>query len=184
MQLIKDQNGNHVIQKIIKRVSQQHTTVVIDICVQHLQQLAVHAYGCRVVQRLLKHYNGPAKPKILQELHGSAPHLISDQYGNYVTQHIIQYGSAYDGARMMGVVRNNLVIYAKQKFASNVVEKCISYGSEEQRKDIMLELAKKDEFGDSPLPLIIKDNFGNYVIRMICLTIREASANISPRKAS
>lgn len=165
LELIKDQNGNHVIQKVIKRVPWIHIPFVIDTCVQNLQQLAVHRYGCRVVQRLLRHYDGPLLPVVLRELHSCAQTLITDEFGNYVTQHIIQAGAPEDRAKMMAIVRGNLVSYAKQKFASNVVEKCIIYGNEEQRRDIMLQLGRRDDFGETPLTFMIKDNYGNYVIR-------------------
>lgn len=165
LELIRDQNGNHVVQKVLKRIPWEHIPFVIDTCVQNLQQLAVHNYGCRVIQRLLRHYHGPMVPRVLHELHSCSTTLITDQYGNYVTQHIIQYGEPADQARMIEAVRQNLVSYAKQKFASNVVEKCIIFGNEAQRRDIMLQLCVRDSEGVNSLTFMIKDNYGNYVIR-------------------
>lgn len=163
--MIRDQNGNHVIQKVLKRVPWEHTPFVIDTCVQNLQQLAVHNYGCRVIQRLLRHYRGPMLPRILQELHSYSSTLITDQFGNYVTQHMIEEGAPEDRARMIEAVRQNLVSYAKQKFASNVVEKCITCGNADQRKGMMLQLCARDSQGGTSLTFMIKDNYGNYVIR-------------------
>lgn len=138
---------------------------MIDACVQNLQQLAVNNYGCRVVQRLLRHYNGPLLPLILHELHAASQTLIINQYGNYVTQHIIEFGAPAERNRMIATVQRNLVSYAREKFASNVVEKCILYGTPEDRRNIMLKLCSRAEAGGSSLTYLIKDNYGNYVIR-------------------
>ena len=125
LELVRDQNGNHVVQKVIKRVHWTYIPFVIDACVQNLPQLASHNYGCRVVQRLLRHYDGPLMSLILRELHAGSQALIVNQYGNYVTQHIIEFGAPEDKARIIQTVKRNLVSYTREKFASNVVEKCI-----------------------------------------------------------
>jgi len=118
-----------------------------------------------VVQRLLDHCVEPGKSQILKELHACAPTLISDQYGNYVAQHVIEFGSAKDKAKMIALVRQHLIPYSKQKYASNVVERCLKFGDDAQKRDIMLQMSAKGPGGESALPLMIKDSFGNYVIR-------------------
>ena len=56
-------------------------------------QLSIHPYGCRVVQRVLEHCTISAvKDNIRgQILHTTLP-LATDQYGNYVIQHMLEYG--------------------------------------------------------------------------------------------
>jgi len=55
MKCIKDQNGNHVIQKIIETVPIAYTQFIIDTFNNKVYQLATHPYGCRVIQRILEH---------------------------------------------------------------------------------------------------------------------------------
>jgi mRNA-binding protein PUF3 len=91
--------------------------------------------------------------------------LITDQYGNYVTQHVIQHGKPEDRAKIIKIITAQLLTLSKHKFASNVVEKSIQYGTDEQRKAILAQLTSLHSDGTSPLQLMMKDQYGNYVIR-------------------
>lgn len=102
---------------------------------------------------------------MLQEVHASAASLIVDQYGNYVMQHIIEHGLEEDRARTIALVTSQLVNFSKHKFASNVVEDSIESGSKEQRQRIVATMTAVNEKGQSPLQILITDQYGNYVIR-------------------
>jgi mRNA-binding protein PUF3 len=162
---VKDQNGNHVIQKVIERVPPEHLDQTIQAFKGQVGFLATHTYGCRVIQRLLEHCEEPARSSILEELHYEGAKLIPDQYGNYVTQHIIEHGRQEDRAKITALIKNELAFFSKHKFASNVVEKCLVYGTDEQRREIMLKTLEDDERGERVLMVLLKDGYGNYVIR-------------------
>lgn len=163
---VKDQNGNHVIQKAIERVPPEHIQFIFNAFTGQVATLATHAYGCRVIQRMLEHCEPPTRNSILQELHLCGVSLITDSYGNYVTQHIIEHGGAEDRAKVINLIKDQLLSFSKHKFASNVVEKCLVYGTDEQRHQIMMKIAEPNERGESNLLSLIKDGYGNYVIRM------------------
>ena len=95
----------------------------------------------------------------------SAQTLITDQYGNYVMQHVIEHGKPEDQAKIIELVTAQLLTLSKHKFASNVVEKTIQFGSDQQRRAIVAELTANPSDGSSPLQLMMKDQYGNYVIR-------------------
>ncbi|KAL8704147.1 MAG: hypothetical protein Q9201_002697 [Fulgogasparrea decipioides] len=166
MRCVKDQNGNHVVQKAIERIPAEHIQFIVNAFTGQVHELSKHAYGCRVIQRMLEHCVEPTRSAILQELHGCAQHLIGDVYGNYVTQHIIEHGREEDRARIISLVTSNIINYSKHKFASNVVETCIKFGNAEQRKKIVDVLTAVNEKGDSNLQYLIRDQYCNYVIRM------------------
>ncbi|KAF3355199.1 hypothetical protein VdG1_07063 [Verticillium dahliae VDG1] len=167
VKVVKDQNGNHVVQKVIELVPRQYIDFVMDSFRGQVSQLAAHTYGCRVIQRMLEYGTDQDKEVILTELHNSAQVLITDQYGNYVTQHVIQHGKPEDRAKMIHLVTSQLVTLSKHKFASNVVEKCIEHGSPEERKSIREQLTTMGPDGTSPLQLMMKDQYGNYVIQKL-----------------
>ena len=116
---------------------------------------------------MLEHCEEPTKTAVLQELHACTSLLITDQYGNYVTQHVIEHGSSEDRERIIALVKAQLVHCSKHKFASNVVEKSIQFGSPEQRREIVALLTPLNEKGESPLAGVIRDQFGNYVVRKL-----------------
>ena len=169
LKIVKDQNGNHVVQKIIELVPRQYIGFIMDCFKGRVNELSSHTYGCRVIQRVLEHGTEADKSLIMDELHGCAQSLITDQYGNYVTQHVIQHGKPDDRSRMIQIVTSQLVTLSKHKFASNVVEKCIEYGTPEERRHIRTELSTVGVDGSSPLQLMMKDQYGNYVIRKLGL---------------
>lgn len=170
LKCVKDQNGNHVIQKAIERVPLEHIQFVFDAFVGQVYTLATHPYGCRVIQRMLEHCGEMAQSSLLRELHACGAALIQDQYGNYVTQHVIEHGKDEDRARIISLVTEQLVHYSKHKFASNVVEKSIQFGTDKQRREFLAVLTAPSSTGIPPLQSLMRDQYGNYVIRE-CYTI-------------
>ncbi|KAI1094504.1 ARM repeat-containing protein [Rostrohypoxylon terebratum] len=167
MRIVKDQNGNHVIQKIIQMVPRLCIPFIMDAFQSQIESLASHNYGCRVIQRILEFGTEAEKKSLMTDLHACAARLITDQYGNYVTQHIIAQGEPEDRQQIIQLVLQKLLFFSKHKFASNVVEKSIEYGTNEDRKAIRTQLTALHSDGTSPLQLMMKDQFGNYVIQKL-----------------
>ena len=172
LKCVKDQNGNHVIQKAIERCAPETIGFIYRAFLDQVQHLSLHPYGCRVIQRCLERPEFfPAKPRILHELHASMQQgMIADQYGNYVVQHVVQKGEPEDKLQVFRLVIAGLEGYSKHKFASNVVEKCIEYSNDNWRREVVNVLTAADQRrseGDTTLVSMIKDNFGNYVIRKL-----------------
>lgn len=167
MDCVKDQNGNHVIQKAIERVPAEHMHFIVSNFIGKVHDLSVHPYGCRVIQRMLEHCEPHIKRSVLQEIQSCEAILIKDQYGNYVTQHAIELGTDEDRARVFELIKSELLTYSKHKYASNVVEAVLKHATNEQRREIMLILTEKNEQGESNLVMMIKDGFANYVIRTL-----------------
>ncbi|RDL35132.1 ARM repeat-containing protein [Venustampulla echinocandica] len=174
LKCVKDQNGNHVVQKAIERVPKEHIQFIIDAFKGQVHILATHSYGCRVIQRILEYCKPQDQAAILEELHQCAPGLISDQFGNYVIQHVIQHGKPEDRIKIIKIITAQLLMLSKHKFASNVVEKCIQFGTDEQRKTIVAQMTALNSDGSSPLQLMMKDQYGNYVIQKLLLQLKGA----------
>lgn len=102
---------------------------------------------------------------IMRELYDPMPGLVGDQYGNYVVQHVMQYGERHDRARVMEIVLPELEQFSMQKCASNVVEKCLTHGTNEWRRAVLESLMLGKRNGESMLSILIRDQYGNYVIR-------------------
>jgi len=158
---IQDQNGNHVIQKCVEVMSakckdahaagdeakaqyfSEEIDFIIDDVLSNVASLSCHPYGCRVLQRILEHCVEPKKSRTLDEICKCHRQLLDDQYGNYVIQHVLQYGRHPDRESILHiVVEGGLLTLSKQKFASNVVEKLLKYGSPGQRNAIVREMLK------------------------------------------
>lgn len=53
----------------------------------------------------------------------------------------------------------------RHKFASNVVEKSIAFGSPDQKREIVRVVTTARPDGNPPLQILMRDQYGNYVIR-------------------
>lgn len=165
LKVIMDQNGNHVIQRIVEMVPRKHLDFIMDALRGQVLTLSTHQYGCRVVQRMMEHGTEEDKAAIIKELHPSAQILLTDQFGNYVAQHVIKHGKPDDHSKMVKLVMEQLIDLCKHKYASNVVEACILKGSPELVTEIRERFTKAGSDGTVPLQQLMRDSFGNYVIR-------------------
>jgi pumilio RNA-binding family len=87
MRCVRDQNGNHVIQKCIECVPPDRIHFIISAFDNQVVVLSTHPYGCRVIQRVLEHCTDEQKQRgIMEEILRSTCILAQDQYGNYVVQ--------------------------------------------------------------------------------------------------
>lgn len=180
LQMIKDQNGNHVIQKAIERIPMTELPFILDSLDGQIYHLSTHSYGCRVIQRLLEFGSEQDQSRILAELKDFIPYSIQDQYGNYVIQHILQQkdSESYPEMRetkqvIVKTVSQNVVEFSKHKFASNVVEKAILYGSPNQKAMIVSQILPRNEShardleDSAPMILMMRDQFANYVVQKL-----------------
>ncbi|VDM53376.1 unnamed protein product [Angiostrongylus costaricensis] len=163
---VKDQNGNHVVQKVIEKVKPERLQFIINTFTKNgsdtITQLSTHPYGCRVIQRVLEYCSEEQKRPVLEALHANMSTLIVDQYGNYVVQHVLEHGSNQDRDRIVQEVAGNVLRYAQHKFASNVIEKClicaVSFFN-------VCRLGCHLGFPLPPILLMMKDQYANYVVQ-------------------
>ncbi|VDP07967.1 unnamed protein product [Soboliphyme baturini] len=153
---VKDQNGNHVVQKVIETVEPKHLQFVIDVMYERRTSnrcslflidvftLSTHPYGCRVIQRILEHCTNEQKRPILEELHQHMKSLVCDQYGNYVVQHVLEHGQPEDKARIINEMKGEMLRFSQHKFARYFSSFLPSGG---------------------PLLAMMKDQYANYVVQ-------------------
>ncbi|KAL4587699.1 hypothetical protein LXL04_000573 [Taraxacum kok-saghyz] len=171
MRCVRDQNGNHVIQKCIECVPEQHIQFIITTFFDQVVTLSTHPYGCRVIQRVLEHCEDEeTQNKVMTEILACVSMLAQDQYGNYVVQqHVLEHGKPNERSIIIHELAGKIVQMSQQKFASNVVEKCLTFGDASERQLLVNEmLGTTDE--NEPLQAMMKDQFANYVVQKVLET--------------
>ena len=83
----------------------------------------------------------------MEEIVKKAVDLAQDQFGNYVVQHVLEHGKETHKASIMKVLRDHLLLLSKQKFSSNVIERCLQHASDKE-KDLLISVMVGKE-GDS-----------------------------------
>lgn len=186
---IHDQNGNHVIQKVVEVISNRskiyqaesnemapsvskELDFILNCVEDNVVALSCHPFGCRVLQRILEHCIESQKALALDSIQGYLRTLLDDQYGNYVIQHVLQYGRKSDRDIVLDIIVDNGILgLARQKFASNVIEKLLKYGNSSHRNAIVREMLnvvddKSVETGKCSIVLLmVRDAYANYVVQ-------------------
>ncbi|KAE9594316.1 putative armadillo-like helical, pumilio domain-containing protein [Lupinus albus] len=167
MRCVRDQNGNHVIQKCIESIPTKQIGFIISAFRGQVSNLSMHPYGCRVIQRVLEHCTDEVQCQfIVDEILESVCSLAQDQYGNYVTQHVLERGNHQERSQIISKLSGHVVQLSQHKFASNVVEKCLEYGDANERELLISEIVGQDEQNDNLLTMM-KDQFANYVVQKV-----------------
>jgi len=161
--LIKDLNGNHVIQRCLQRLSSEDNQFIYDAAKVHCVEIATHRHGCCVLQRCIDHAVDEQRRPLVNEIASQALVLSQDPFGNYVVQYILDLGLSWANAEVMTQLIGNYAELSMQKFSSNVVEKCLKLAdaSLEKNRNIVVR-----EIMQSPLlDRLLMDPYGNYVVQ-------------------
>ena len=70
----------------------------------------------------------------MDEILREATSLAQDQYGNYVVQHVLQHGGEGERKTILQTLAGQIVLLTQHKFASNVIEKCLTYCGASERQ--------------------------------------------------
>lgn len=132
---IKDQNANHVLQKLLETAEDPRQLDFIPKAFDgKVFALARHCYSCRVLQRVFENCEKEQIKLLLEEVHFETTQLMQDQYGNYVIQWLLQRKTD-DSVRVIQQTRGQFVALSKHKFASNVLEIVVVVAKEMQPLD-------------------------------------------------
>ncbi|CAI7804419.1 unnamed protein product [Closterium sp. NIES-54] len=158
--LIKDLNGNHVVQRCLQRLSAQQNEFIFNAAVSHCVEIASHRHGCCVLQRCIDFAQGQQKNRILAEVASNALVLSQDPFGNYVVQYVLDLGLPWAMEEVVVRLQGQYAPLAQQKFSSNVVEKCLKLAPDNCRCLIIQELVVSPLLGQ-----LLQDPFANYVVQ-------------------
>lgn len=103
-------NANHVLQKLISSMRPQASQFIIDEIRSRgsAAYAAQHCFGCRVVERLLEHCTPEQVGPLVEDLLEAGPKLCTDQYGNFVVQHVLEFGTDEHKHRMSRIVAGHI----------------------------------------------------------------------------
>ncbi|KAL2893840.1 putative pumilio-like protein 7 chloroplastic [Bienertia sinuspersici] len=114
LDLMRDLNGNHVIQRCLHCLSSEDNKFIFDAATMHCVEIATQRHGCCVLQRCIDHSYGEHWQKLIDKICSNALVLAQDPFGE-------------------------LCVALYSEFSSHVVEKCLNY-IEESHPIIVCEL--------------------------------------------
>jgi len=180
--LIQDLNGNHVIQKCLHKMEPNDNQFIYDAVAEHCVQVATHRHGCCVLQRCIDHGTIDQKHQLVGQIQKHGALLIQDPFGNYVVQYALNLSIEGLALNLMEQLEGKLYRLSKQKFSSNVVEKCLKSGDPKcvlrVMRELLLETPNPSLPAQSLQPIdqaqyqllqLLQDSYGNYVVQT-CLS--------------
>lgn len=181
--LIQDLNGNHVIQKCLNHLKSEDAQFIFDAVGQHCITVGTHRHGCCVLQRCIDHASGFQKVQLIRQITNNSFQLVQDPFGNYVVQYILDLNDPSFTTPLCINFQGKISELSKQKFSSNVIEKCIRCADVSTKAIMIEELIDPNE-----LEKLMRDSFGNYVIQTalefappdLCLHLIESMRPILP----
>lgn len=159
--LIKDLNGNHVVQRCLQRLGPEDSQFIYDAAIGCCVEIASHRHGCCVLQRCIDFATPEQRHNLVMEISNNALVLSQDAFGNYVVQYVLDLGQPEASQSVMNVLMGHYSDLAVQKFSSNVVEKCLKLGGLDDARESIIK-----EIMHSPaLARLLQDPYGNYVVQ-------------------
>ena len=165
IELSKDLNGNHVIQKCLQTLEPENFQFIFDAICNDCVTIATHRHGCCVLQRCLDHGTKEQCNTLCDKLLTLIDRLTLDPFGNYVVQYIItketdknEYDYTY---KIVHLIKLKIVELSVHKFGSNVIEKLLR--TPVVAETLILELVNNK--GEADIKILLNDSYGNYVLQ-------------------
>lgn len=170
VELMKDINGNHVIQRCLQRMEPVHNQFVYDAVANKCFELATHRHGCCVMQRCMDYASPSQRNQLAQQINTRALALVQNPFGNYVVQYVLDLNDPVYTSDIVRRLRGHLADLSVQKFSSNVVEKSLQLAARDTRRLLIDELISDE----ATMRRLLHDPYGNYVIQRV-LQVAEGS---------
>ena len=158
--LVKDLNGNHVIQKCLTRLGAERCQFIYDAVARACIIVGTHRHGCCVLQRCIDHAQGLQRAQLIARITKSAFELVQDPFGNYVVQYILDLNEPEFTRPLCESFCGRIPDLSKQKFSSNVIEKCLRTADDPTKALLIKEMLIGNE-----TEKMLRDNFANYVVQ-------------------
>lgn len=113
--LIKDLNGNHVIQKCLNKLIPEDNQFIYNAIATNLIEVATHRHGCCVLQRSIDHASPAQRLQLVTEIIFNSLYLVQDPFGNYVIQYILDLNDARFSEPLIRTFIGNVCSLSVQK---------------------------------------------------------------------
>lgn len=159
--------ANFVLQRVIELTPASASSFVAEELGGYGAETARHRCGCRILCRLLEFSaNEPATRRLFDEVLADAGNLLRHEFGGYVVQHFLEYGSEENRQRVGEALRRNLLSNAAHQRGSRIVEAALQQCAEGDRRAIAEGLlASREE-----VLYLAENQFGCHVVKALLRT--------------
>ncbi|ELP95254.1 hypothetical protein EIN_430600 [Entamoeba invadens IP1] len=160
--LIADQFGNYLCQKLIEVVDDEQRLDILKCVSNNIGIISKNIHGTRSVQKMIN--CATTKAEIDELILSLSPHIVDlvfDGNGNHVIQECLKTFSKEQNKFIFdGILGDSFVEICEHKHGCCVVQRCIDFGNRGQLNKLV------DKVISNTLE-IITDPYGNYVVQYI-----------------
>jgi hypothetical protein len=160
IKLIYDPFGCHVLEKLLTCFEDEYVDFIYTYILDNFLYLTNNSNGIYIIKKILTFTQKKSlheKLKSIVKKH--AIFLIKQSYGNFVIQVIIENWEDYE--EITDLFKGNFFALSLEKYASNVIERCI----EKDKK--ILENYINEIIDNKCISNVMKSNYGNYVVQKV-----------------
>jgi protein JSN1 len=142
-ELSSDYLGNTVVQKLFEYCSETTKEAMLREIAPHLAKIGVHKNGTWAAQKIIDVARSPTLQRmVVDALQPYAKALFHDQFGNYVMQGCLRYGSPYNNF-IFDVMMNRLWDLAQGRFGARAMRACLEshYATKDQQRMVAAAIA-------------------------------------------
>ena len=159
--LIKDINGNRVIQSIIQNIKNKEVlTPIYKEMSENITEIIKTKSGCCVFAKVLYNIIEEDLNNIVDIIITNFNQFINDEFGNISLKRIIKLNNENYNTKIFNCIKDNIIQLSCQKFSSNVIEACIDNTTSLKKKTIEKLIENENNIHD-----LILDQFGNYIVQ-------------------
>ncbi|KAE9416140.1 hypothetical protein Angca_007714 [Angiostrongylus cantonensis] len=147
LKCVKDQNGNHVVQKVIEKVKPERLQFIIntftkngsDTVTGNVLRYAQHKFASNVIEKCLICAGGHHKTSLIDEVCGTPNDpqppillMMKDQYANYVVQKMLDIADPVYRKKMMYAIKPHIPVLRKYNYGKHIITKLEKYFQKQQ----------------------------------------------------
>ena len=160
IKLIYDAFGCHVLEKLLTCFEDDYVEFIYTYIFDNFLYLTNNSNGIYIIKKILTFVQKKnLHEKLKSIVKKNAIFLIKQSYGNFVIQVIIENWEDYK--EITDLFKGNFYALSLEKYASNVIERCI-----EKDKEI-LENYINEIIENKCISNVMKSNYGNYVVQKV-----------------
>mmetsp|Transcript_31865 Transcript_31865/g.31580 ORF Transcript_31865/g.31580 Transcript_31865/m.31580 type:complete len:377 (-) Transcript_31865:18-1148(-) len=150
LEMTMHNNASHVIQRLL--VTLKDTSFIIRELLGHIKEIAIDKLGLCVIKKCI------GNSEVYRELLSNAHILVQDPYGNYAIQQTLDLWGEASHEVLANKFKGKVAQLCIQKYASNVMEKCMHF--EYLREALAAELLNEEK-----MKMVLNCAYGCYVVK-------------------
>lgn len=160
-ELCCDKNGNHVYQKLLTVFPKDNNKndFLFDELIKISFKVSILQQGASLLEKAFINSNKEQRQRLCQSIIERISDLINEKYGNFTIQVVFKLFEENINEKIYKYIDDNIINLSKEKFSSNVIDKCFIKDYDKSIKLIESIIQK------NIIKEMIIDPFGNYIVQ-------------------